>query len=372
MNRLWVRLSLAFSSVVLAVFLVLTISTGLVQRNNPDPFPVDGLELSPAELEAMQVLREGRVFERLSSRASWLILPAALIYVAVIIGAAAIVAGVLMSRRLTQPLTALQAGARAIGNNDLSYRVDITGTDEMGEVAHAFNQMAAQLEQAESLRRNLLADVAHELRHPLHLVAGNLRAILDDVYPLSKEEIGRLLDQTHHLNKLVSDLHELAQAEARQLPLHKQVVDVAALVKETAVSFQPTAKAQGVTLQVELLGALPPLAVDTDRLRQVVTNLLVNALRHTGDNGRIILTIEQKDSALQVCVHDTGTGIAPENLPYVFDRFYQTDSSRSREDRGTGLGLAIVRALVEAHGGWVTAVSPGPGRGSTFTFSLPL
>jgi signal transduction histidine kinase len=125
-------------------------------------------------------------------------------------------------------------------------------------------------------------------------------------------------------------------------------------------------------LQVELLGTLPPLAVDADRLRQVVNNLLVNALRHTGENGRITLSIEQKDEALQVRVHDTGEGIAPENLPYVFDRFYRTDSARNRNDRGTGLGLAIVRALVEAHGGEVTAVSPGPGQGSTFTFSLPL
>jgi signal transduction histidine kinase len=295
-----------------------------------------------------------------------------LTYISVITAVAAIVAGGFMSRRLTRPLSDLQTAAHAIGDNDLSYRIDITGTEEMADVAKAFNQMAAQLEQAESLRRNLLADVAHELRHPLHVIAGNLRAILDDVYPLSKKEIGRLLDQTHHLTKLVNDLHELAQAEARQLPLHKQVMDIVALVKETAVSFQPSAHAQGITLQVELLGALPKVAVDADRIRQVVNNLVVNALRHTGENGRVIITVEQKDSTLEVRVQDTGTGIAPENLPHVFERFYRVDGVRSRDEQGMGLGLAIVKALVEAHGGAVTAVSPGLGQGSTFTLSLPV
>ena len=370
MNRLWVRLSLTFSAVVLSVFLIVGATIRLSQ-GDADDFP-EGLELSPAEQEAIRVLEESESIERFSLEARRVFVPVAVTYMAVITGGAAIVAGVLLSRRLTRPLTELQAGARAIGDNDLSYRVDITGTEEMADVARAFNQMAAQLEQAESLRRNLLADVAHELRHPLHVIAGNLRAILDDVYPLSKEEIGRLLEQTHHLTKLVSDLHELAQAEAHQLPLHKQVVDVAALVKETAVAFQPTAKAQGVTLQVELLGALPQLAVDTDRIRQVVNNLVANALQHTGENGRVTLTIEQKEDVLQVRVEDTGAGISPEDLPYVFERFYQTDGARNREDRGMGLGLAIVRALVEEHGGGVTAVSPGLGQGSTFTFSLPL
>ncbi len=370
MNRLWVRLSLTFSAVVLSVFLIVGATVRLSQ-GDADDFP-EGFELSLAEQEAIRVLEESESLERFALEARRVIVPVAVTYMAVITGGAAIVAGVWVSRRLTRPLTELQAGARAIGDNDLSYRVDITGTEEMADVARAFNQMAAQLEQAESLRRNLLADVAHELRHPLHVIAGNLRAILDDVYPLSKEEIGRLLEQTHHLTKLVSDLHELAQAEAHQLPLHKQVVDVAALVKETAIVFQPTAKAQGVTLQVELLGALPQLAVDTDRIRQVVNNLVANALQHTGENGRITLTIEQKKDTLQVQVADTGSGIAPEDLPYVFDRFYQADGARNREDRGMGLGLAIVRALVEEHGGRVTAVSPGLGQGSTFTFSLPL
>ncbi|MCB8945423.1 MAG: HAMP domain-containing protein [Ardenticatenaceae bacterium] len=369
MNRLWVRLSLTFSAVVLSVFLILAVTMQL-NPGAPDSLP-EGLELSPAEEEAIRVLEESETIQRFSLQARRVIVPVAVTYVAVITGGAAIVAGVWMSRRLTRPLSGLQTAAHAIGRNDLSYRVDITGTEEMADVARAFNQMAAQLQQAESLRRNLLADVAHELRHPLHVIAGNLRAILDDVYPLSKEEIGRLLEQTHHLTKLVSDLHELAQAEARQLPLHRRVVDVAALVKETAVAFQPTAQAQGIILQVELLGALPQLAVDTDRIRQVVNNLVVNALRHTGANGRITLSIEQKEKALEVRVHDTGAGIAPENLPYVFERFYRTDGARSRDEQGTGLGLAIVKALVEAHGGGVTAVSPGLGQGSTFTFSLP-
>jgi signal transduction histidine kinase len=232
--------------------------------------------------------------------------------------------------------------------------------------------MAAQLQQLESLRRNLLADVTHELRHPVHVLQGSLQAILDDVYPCNKEEIARLAEQTHHLTVLVSDLHVLAQAEAHKLPLHKQNTDIAGFVKETVAAFEPLVTAKKVTLRVELLGTMPQIAVDRARLRQGVHNLLDNALRHTPEGGAITVSVEQMRSAVQVCVQDTGDGIAAEQLPYVFDRFYRTDEARSRDRGGTGLGLAIVKANVEAHGGTVTVVSPGLGQGSTFVISLPL
>jgi signal transduction histidine kinase len=230
--------------------------------------------------------------------------------------------------------------------------------------------MAAQLETAEMLRQNLLADVAHELRHPVHVLNGNLQAILDDVYPLSKEEIARLVDQTQHLTALINDLHELAQAEAQQLPMHKQPTDVAQLVKDVTAVFKPAAAAKQIDLQVELLGAIPTLDMDASRMRQVLHNLLDNALRHTPGNGRIRITVEQAKAGLQIRVADSGTGIKPEDLPHVFDRFYRTDSARSREGGSAGLGLAIVRAIIEAQGGSVTAASPGLDQGSVFTLTL--
>jgi signal transduction histidine kinase len=232
--------------------------------------------------------------------------------------------------------------------------------------------MAHQLEEAEYLRSNLLADVAHELRNPLHVLRGNLQAMLDDVYPLNKREIARLVDQTHHLTALVDDLHELAQAEAHQLPLYMEATDIAALLKETTAIFEPMARAKGVSVRVELLGTMPVLAVDPDRMQQVLSNLLANALRFTPKGGAITVTAEQQAGAFCICVRDTGVGIAVEDLPRVFDRFYQADPARNRETASSGLGLAIAKAIVVEHGGRIAAESAGPGQGSRFTIELPL
>jgi signal transduction histidine kinase len=228
------------------------------------------------------------------------------------------------------------------------------------------------LETAETLRQNLLSDVAHELRHPVHIINGNLQAILDGVYPLSTEEIARLVEQTNHLSAMINDLHELAQAEAQQLAMHKQATDIAQLVKDVTAVFTPAAAAKEVDLQVELLGAMPTLTVDASRMRQVLHNLLDNALKHTPENGRISVSVEQREAVLQVRIQDSGEGITSEELPHVFDRFYRIDRSRSREQGSAGLGLAIVRAIVEAHGGTVTASSSGPGQGSLFTLNIPI
>jgi signal transduction histidine kinase len=197
--------------------------------------------------------------------------------------------------------------------------------------------------------------------------------MLDGVYPLEPEEVARLLDQTRLLTRLVEDLHELAQAEAHQLPLAKCPADVATLVKEAAEVFRPLAAAKGVKLQVALHGTMPAeMNLDPARIRQMVQNLLSNALRHTPAGGHIQVTVEQKGAWLEIQVGDSGRGISAGHLPHVFDRFYRTDSNRARETGGMGLGLAIVRAIAEAHDGAVTAESAGRDQGSTFTVTLPL
>ena len=187
MNRLWIRLSLAFSIVVLSVFVIIGISVNLSSRPLPDDMEWESYDLTDAEIDALELLETGDVYNRISEQESHKALPIALSYIAIVTAASAIVAGALMSRQLTKPPDSLQAGAQAIGNNQLAYRVEVVGTEETRQVADTFNLMAAELETAESLRQNLLADVAHELRHPLHILKGNLRAILDDVYPLNKE-----------------------------------------------------------------------------------------------------------------------------------------------------------------------------------------
>jgi two-component system OmpR family sensor kinase len=302
-----------------------------------------------------------------------------MVVVAVIGSLLGIMFGVLMSHSLTSPLRRLAETARAIGAHNLNQRVEVSGSAEVRELAQAFNEMAATLEQAETLRRNMIADVAHELRTPLSVLQGNLRAILDDVYPLDKTEVASLYDQTRLLSRLVNDLHELAQAEAGQLQLRLQPTDIAGLVHKAAATFGPVAEARGVTLTCQTPLDLPSVQADSARLTEVLHNLLTNALHFTPAGGTISLSAGQngklngKPASLWLAVHDTGEGILPEHLPRVFDRFYRADPARSRATGGSGLGLAIARAIVEAHGGEMSVASEGvPGSGSVFTIHLPL
>jgi signal transduction histidine kinase len=354
MNRLWIYLSLTFTAVIILAFVGIAATVRLTSEigsdpNNPPP---------PAVTEYLQERRRQQFTPDVT-------------LVAITIGAIAIGAGAWISRRLTKPLLELEEAAVAIGQQDLSRRVPIHGSREFLAVATAFNDMASLLEQEETLRQNLLADVAHELRHPVHILQGNLQAILDDVYPLTKDEIGRLVDQTLHLSILVNDLHILAQAEAQQLPLFKQETDIADLVKDTAASYNSLAASKHIKLRVELLGTMPDsVTVDKARMRQAINNLLDNALRHTPDNGIITVSVEQTTDDLLIKVTDTGEGISEDQLPYVFDRFYRSDKARARSANSTGLGLAIVKAIVEAHGSTIVVTSPGIGQGSTFTIAL--
>ena len=294
-----------------------------------------------------------------------------LLQIALVVGVLGLIFGVLASRNLAAPLNRLAVAARAIGARNLDYRVPVQGSDEIREVAESFNKMAADLQSAESLRRNLLADVAHELRTPLTVLQGNLQAILDDVYALDKSEVVRLHDQTRHLHRLVNDLHELAQAEAHQLPLQKQALDLSALAQEAVEFFGPMAEEKGVALRLDVTTGSASVQGDRFRLMQVLQNLLNNALRHTPENGEIEVAVTAQAGGVAITIRDTGEGIDAEDLPHIFERFYRSGKARDRDSGGTGLGLAIVAALVEAHDGRVSVTSGGKGTGSRFVVWLP-
>ena len=366
MNRLWVRFALVISGILVLTMILPFIAATQFEMS---PELSSGLE---SLLRAMPAEQQAELQAQVE-RAVSLFFSRSLILAAV----AGIVAGVLLSWTLLAPLQELTRGAEAIAARELAHRVRVRGSRELRAVAESFNHMAGRLEQAEGLRRQLLADVAHELRNPLHVLRGNLQAIMDGVYPLNQTEVSRLLDQTDHLTRLVNDLHELALAEARQLPLDRRPTDLGALVKESASGFAPLAAAEGIALRVELLGAPPMVDVDADRIRQTMQNLLANALRHTPRGGNVLVTVGRRDGAAEVVVRDSGEGIAPEHLPQVFDRFFRGDEARrrlpspDREHGGAGLGLAIVKAIVENHGGAVSVASDGRKRGSTFTVTLP-
>ena len=275
----------------------------------------------------------------------------------------------LVSRWLSAPLTHLVDGTQTIARRDLSFRVAEQGSAEMREVSDSFNKMAAALEDAETLRRNMLNDIAHELRTPLTVLEGNLQAILDDVYPLEKAEIARLYDQTRHLNRLVDDLRLLAQAEARQLPLQRSSSDLVVLLEEVAELFSPLAGEKSISLDTSLLPSSVFAAVDRMRLAQTLQNLLTNASQHTPAGGVITLSLRAEEETAMITVADNGDGIASEDISHVFDRFYRVDKNRTRDTGGVGLGLAIAQAFVEAHGGKIEVFSAGVGQ-LTFLLSI--
>lgn len=278
-------------------------------------------------------------------------------------------------RRVANPLAAVMNAADAVAEGDLSVRIpDFSGRNEFTRLAHSFNHMTEELERADQQRRNLTADVAHELRTPLHIIQGNLEGVLDGVYEPTPEHIEATLDETRLLARLVADLHTLSLADAGQLPLNLEPVVVADLLADVATSFSGQAEAQGVALGVET-AVLPPhtqIQGDAGRLDQVLSNLVVNALRHTPEDGRITLSAKLVDDAVQITVTDSGEGIPEADLPFVFERFWRGDRARTHSGgAGGGLGLAIVKQMVVAHNGRITVTSI-PHQATTFTLTFPV
>jgi two-component system OmpR family sensor kinase/two-component system sensor histidine kinase BaeS len=283
---------------------------------------------------------------------------------------AASVVGGLAFRRIGTPFADIMSATDAIARGDLTVRLRENNRGPLGNLARRFNNMVAELERAEQQRRNMTADIAHELRTPLHIIQGNLEGILDGVYEPSAENITDTLDETRLLARLVDDLQTLSLAEAGQLPLHPTRFLLADLLADAADGFESRAAAQNVALRVEVPDPSPEMSADYDRLNQVLANLLSNALRHTPANGQVILRGETIENGIRITVSDTGTGIPAGDLPYIFDRFWRGDRSRARTEGSSGLGLAITRQFVLAHGGTITAESE-VGKGTIFVIELP-
>jgi signal transduction histidine kinase len=281
----------------------------------------------------------------------------------------ALVLGIVISQRMAAPLVRLTHAASAIAGGNLEQQVPVRGGDEIGQLGTAFNQMASSLAEAEALRRNMVADVAHELRTPLTVIQGNLQAMLEGVFPMDAEQVASIYDETRLLTRLVDDLRDLALADAGQLRLERLPVDLAETARTATANFAAAADAAGVALACDAPDPAMTLG-DADRLAQVLRNLFGNALRHTPAGGQVSVRVQRSGDLVRLDVVDTGTGIAPEDLPHVFDRFYRADKSRSRRGGGAGLGLAIVRQLVLAHGGNIT-VKSALGAGTVFTVVLP-
>ena len=289
--------------------------------------------------------------------------------VAVLLGLLALLVLARIARALrlaTSPVGDLIEASGRVEAGDFSTRVPETGLREVRTLARAFNAMSARLEEAEEERRSALADVSHELRTPLTVIQGNLEAIIDGVYPADAEHLEPILAETQILERLIEDLRTLTLAEAGSLVLHREPTDLRALLTDVAASYRGQAEQAGISLTVTAADELPILDVDPARFREVISNLLTNALRHTPRDGKVELSAALAGDLVEVTVRDNGTGMPADQLDRIFDRFY-----RSPDSPGTGLGLPIARSLVEAHGGTITATSE-PEDGTTIGFTLPL
>lgn len=299
------------------------------------------------------------VLENARSGNIGILIPVALVFILILVSAVA--RGV---RRVVVPLGDLVDAAEKIEAGDYSARVKPRGPRELRALSRAFNEMSERLERSEAERKRLLADVTHELRTPLTVMQGNIEALIDGLHPPDEARFRSLLEDTHVLSRLIYDLRTVSLADAGALALHREPTDVAELIRETVASFGTQADASGVAIRADLEGDANA-KIDPVRIREVLTNVIANALRYTARDGAVTVGLRPRDELIEIRVRDTGSGVAPDVLPHMFDRFTHGDDSP-----GAGLGLAIAKGLVVAHGGDIDATS-AVGQGTEVRFTLP-
>jgi two-component system, OmpR family, sensor histidine kinase BaeS len=290
-----------------------------------------------------------------------------------IAGGLSLVLALLLAYSLIRPVRALTNAASNLAGGDLSQRVPTSGDDELAELGKTFNYLAATLEKSEASRKAMTADIAHELRTPLSVQQAHLEALQDGIYPLTSDHLIPILEQNKLLIRLVEDLNTLALADAGQLDLQPTLTDLNPLIQQVADRFRPQAASRRIEINTPHPpeeSPLPSVSLDAQRVEQILSNLLGNALRFTPDGGKIAIECRRSVATISLNIRDNGPGIPPDALPNIFERFYRADRSRSREEGGSGLGLSIARRLAEAHGGTLTAANH-PAGGAIFTLTLP-
>lgn len=287
-----------------------------------------------------------------------------------VIAAAAV--SLLISQRIVRPIEEVSVASQHIATGHYGERLPVTTDDELGDLMQNFNRMAEALDQTEAMRQQLLADVSHELKTPLASIKGYMEGLQDGVIPATPEMYQLIHEEADRMSRLVHDLQELSRAESDQLQLRPAAQDANALAEAAVAWLRPQYEDKGITLLLEPLTSSVMVWADYDRTRQVLVNLLGNALQYTSTGGQVTLNLSHHKQMVLFAVQDTGVGLSSADLDRIFQRFYRVDKSRARTSGGSGIGLTIARHIVEAQGGSLTAASPGPGQGSTFTFTLPV
>lgn len=277
-----------------------------------------------------------------------------------------------IARQVATPVQELLRASQDLAKGRYELRVPVKGSDEFAQLAASFNQLAEQLEHTENKRRELIADVSHELLTPLTAIKGYMEGLMDGVLPPEVKTYRQVHREADRLQRLAADLQELSRVQSGAIQLKRRPLSLRSLMPAIRAGLLSKFAKKAVRLELEIPRALPRVLADEDRLTQVLLNLLSNALQFTPRGGRVTISAQKENHAIRIAVKDTGIGLAPEQAAHIFDRFYRVDKSRARLAGGSGVGLTIARHLVEAHGGRLGAESPGLGGGSTFSFTLPV
>jgi signal transduction histidine kinase len=286
----------------------------------------------------------------------------------------ALLLGIFLSRTLTRPIRELTRATHAVSEGDLSQQVTVRSNDELGELAKAFNKMSTELSRSVNTRKQMTADIAHELRTPLSLILGHAEAVHDGVLPPTRENFEIIREEATRLEHLVNDLRTLSLADAGELSMNPQIIEPERLIQEVASLYQYETQRKNIFIDTDLTPLLPTIKVDPGRMTQVLTNILDNATRHTPAGGRITLSAKQAGNQVEFSIQDSGPGLNTNDLERIFERFYRADSSRQRDGDGTGgsgLGLAIAKSIVQAHNGQLSAESEA-GKGLKIKILLPV
>jgi len=288
--------------------------------------------------------------------------------------AVAVILSLVISRRIVNPTRKIIDATKEIAAGDYSKRVEIYSSDEIGELGIALNRMAESLEKIETMRRELVSNVSHELATPLTNISGYLEALNDKVIKgeePTRKTLELLREETQRLTSMVTDLRELSAIESSTSKLNLESVNLNELMYKITYEFKPRFRKKGIIFSAKTPSDLPEVKADKNRLVQIIVNLLNNAISYTQDGGKVEISAKPVNGYIEVEISDTGIGIPEKDIPHIFERFYRGDKSRSRETGGTGIGLAIVKELVQAHGGEIS-VKSDEGRGATFSFTMPI
>ena len=293
----------------------------------------------------------------------------ALVFAAIGASTIAVLLGLLLTRTITRPVRDLTLAARALSSGRLNQQVPVRSRDEIGELTKTFNTMSAELALANRLRKQMTADIAHDLRTPLAVITGYLEGLKDGVLKPTRQRFAAMHDEALYLQRLVDDLRLLSLADAGELSINCQPVNPGEMITRLQAAFQHQAEQKEIHLIATIEEGLPTIQIDPERMLQALSNLVTNALRYTPAGGTVTLSARQAEQGVWIEVQDTGAGIDSETLPHVFERFYRGDNAR--QDDGTGLGLAITKSIVELQKGKISVASQGPGKGSSFRIEVP-